>query len=89
MDLSVTQYIKNEPEGTRTPDTRFRKPLLYPTELLVHEMLFQTSDIYNTLFENKMQEVFILFQRKQVIFMKSSEAIKNTYCYSFISKKMI
>lgn len=28
--------IQNEPEGTRTPDTRFRKPLLYPTELLVH-----------------------------------------------------
>lgn len=26
---------ENEPEGTRTPDTRFRKPLLYPTELLV------------------------------------------------------
>ena len=24
------------PEGIRTPDTRLRRPLLYPTELLAH-----------------------------------------------------
>jgi transcriptional regulator with XRE-family HTH domain len=28
--------IKNTPGATRTPDTRFRKPLLYPTELQGH-----------------------------------------------------
>ena len=26
----------NEPEGIRTPDTRLRRPLLYPTELQTH-----------------------------------------------------
>ena len=26
----------NVPEGIRTPDTRLRRPLLYPTELLAH-----------------------------------------------------
>ena len=34
--LTGHKSYKNEPGGTRTPDTRFRKPLLYPTELLVH-----------------------------------------------------
>ena len=33
--LTGHKSYKNEPGGTRTPDTRFRKPLLYPTELLV------------------------------------------------------
>ncbi len=27
---------KNEPGGIRTPDPRLRRPLLYPTELLIH-----------------------------------------------------
>jgi hypothetical protein len=28
--------IKNVPEGIRTPDTRLRRPVLYPTELQTH-----------------------------------------------------
>ena len=29
----------NVPEGIRTPDTRLRRPLLYPAELLAHTFL--------------------------------------------------
>ena len=28
--------VNGAPEGSRTPDTRLRRPLLYPTELLAH-----------------------------------------------------
>ena len=28
--------LQNVPEGIRTPDTRLRRPLLYPTELQAH-----------------------------------------------------
>ena len=32
--LGYTPILKNdEPTGIRTPDTRLRRPLLYPTEL--------------------------------------------------------
>ena|GEM_PF-4937791 len=31
--ISLAQIIANTPGATRTPDTRFRKPLLYPPEL--------------------------------------------------------
>ena len=30
------QKINGEPTGIRTPDTRLRRPLLYPTELWTH-----------------------------------------------------
>ena len=29
-------FINGEPIGIRTPDTRLRRPLLYPTELWAH-----------------------------------------------------
>lgn len=28
-----------EPGGSRTPDTRLRRPVLYPTELLTHNII--------------------------------------------------
>ena len=42
--LRYTHHINfsltgNVPEGIRTPDTRLRRPLLYPTELLAHTLL--------------------------------------------------
>jgi transcriptional regulator with XRE-family HTH domain len=40
-------HARNEcgtPGATRTPDTRFRKPLLYPPELLGHDWRFANSD---------------------------------------------
>ena len=33
--LSYTRHI-GAPEGIRTPDPRLRRPMLYPTELQVH-----------------------------------------------------
>ena len=30
--------VNGEPGGSRTPDTRIRSPLLYPTELRVHNI---------------------------------------------------
>ena len=41
-------YIKNEPEGIRTPDPRLRRPLLYPTELLNHINLERAMGIEPT-----------------------------------------
>ena len=36
-DLAIPHLEKNgEPTGIRTPDTRLRRPLLYPTELWTH-----------------------------------------------------
>ena len=34
--LSYTRHIYGAPEEIRTPDTRLRRPLLYPTELQAH-----------------------------------------------------
>ena len=34
--LSYTRHIFGAPEEIRTPDTRLRRPLLYPTELQAH-----------------------------------------------------
>ena len=34
--LSYTRHIIGAPEEIRTPDTRLRRPLLYPTELQAH-----------------------------------------------------
>lgn len=45
---------ENEPEGTRTPDTRFRKPLLYPTELLVQLIQFYKSKLRHLLYIKSM-----------------------------------
>ena len=36
--LSYTHHY-GEPEGSRTPDTRLRRPLLYPTELQAHDCI--------------------------------------------------
>ena len=33
---SVLLAVSGAPEGSRTPDTRLRRPLLYPAELLAH-----------------------------------------------------
>ena len=38
--LSYTRHIFGAPEEIRTPDTRLRRPLLYPTELQAHSTLF-------------------------------------------------
>ena len=35
--LSYTRHIFGAPEEIRTPDTRLRRPLLYPTELQAHK----------------------------------------------------
>ena len=35
---SCPQKINGAPEGSRTPGTRIRSPLLYPTELQAHVM---------------------------------------------------
>ena len=34
--LSYTRHLFGAPEEIRTPDTRLRRPLLYPTELQAH-----------------------------------------------------
>jgi hypothetical protein len=34
------------PEGTRTPDTRFRKPLLCPPELRAPDVIFYINDYF-------------------------------------------
>jgi hypothetical protein len=34
------QKINGAPEGNRTPGTRIRSPLLYPTELQAHSLYF-------------------------------------------------
>ena len=36
--LSYTRHIFGAPEEIRTPDTRLRRPLLYPTELQAHSI---------------------------------------------------
>ena len=36
--LSYTRHIFGAPEEIRTPDTRLRRPLLYPTELQAHHV---------------------------------------------------
>ena len=42
--LSYTRHINGAPEEIRTPDTRLRRPLLYPTELQAHvQRLFTRS----------------------------------------------
>ena len=41
--------MKNVPEGIRTPDTRLRRPLLYPTELLAR-ILYVTSKHANCIY---------------------------------------
>ena len=33
-----SERIGNMPEGTRTPDTRLRRPVLYPAELRTHNL---------------------------------------------------
>ena len=35
--LRHTHHIYHMPGGTRTPDTRLRRPVLYPTELRTHK----------------------------------------------------
>ena len=35
--LSYTRHLYGAPDEIRTPDTRLRRPLLYPTELQAHE----------------------------------------------------
>ena len=37
--LSYTRHIFGAPEEIRTPDTRLRRPLLYPTELQAHTLI--------------------------------------------------
>ena len=45
-------YKKNgAPEEIRTPDPRFRKPLLYPTELRAH--FYMTTYIINLIFKKE------------------------------------
>ena len=36
-------FIYGTPEGTRTPDTRLRRAVLYPAELLAHIGLLHPS----------------------------------------------
>ena len=36
--LSYTRHLFGAPEEIRTPDTRLRRPLLYPTELQAHSI---------------------------------------------------
>ena len=36
--LSYTRHVYGAPEEIRTPDTRLRRPLLYPTELQAHSI---------------------------------------------------
>ena len=33
----------NMPGGIRTPDTRLRRPVLYPTELQTHDMIYYAT----------------------------------------------
>ena len=37
--LSYTRHVIGAPEEIRTPDTRLRRPLLYPTELQAHTIV--------------------------------------------------
>ena len=37
--LSYTRHFFGAPEEIRTPDTRLRRPLLYPTELQAHTLI--------------------------------------------------
>ena len=43
--LSYTRHIYGAPEEIRTPDTRLRRPLLYPTELQAHMQRLFTQSI--------------------------------------------
>ena len=39
INICITFFINGEPGGIRTPDPRLRRPLLYPTELLTHNII--------------------------------------------------
>ena len=54
--LSYTRHLFGAPEEIRTPDTRLRRPLLYPTELQAHE-LYAFSRKRRTLLVLKMERV--------------------------------
>ena len=41
--LSYTRHLFGAPEEIRTPDTRLRRPLLYPTELQAHAIRKQVE----------------------------------------------
>ena len=54
--LSYTRHIYGAPEEIRTPDTRLRRPLLYPTELQAHVLRHFTRSRLRLLFA-KMERV--------------------------------
>ena len=40
--LVVIRIVFGEPGGIRTPDPRLRRPVLYPTELLTHNIKYDS-----------------------------------------------
>ncbi len=56
------EALKRTPEGTRTPDPRFRKPTLYPAEL--PRLIFLTSCKYRS----SIYKAKIYFKEFSIIF---------------------
>ncbi len=54
--LSYTRHFFGAPEEIRTPDTRLRRPLLYPPELQAHDTLYALK-LRTPQFAKKMERV--------------------------------